>query len=145
MHIFEYLGKEVPEEKWNNKKVYRVIKARLEELHLLGISHNDVRPANIHVSVSGKISLIDFGLSDCTNNEEHKENDFETLNSILEVHNSSENDFQESQEIHDESDKYGKYESDRNSSYEEVFDGMSAQSLDTSTTEGGNSSKAPRR
>ncbi|CUM48549.1 unnamed protein product, partial [Debaryomyces tyrocola] len=36
MHIFEYLGKEVPEEKWNNKEVYKVIKSRLEELHLIG-------------------------------------------------------------------------------------------------------------
>ena len=65
MHIFEYLGKEMQEENWDKKKVHRIIKSRLEELHLLGISHNDVRLANIHVSVSGKISLIDFGLSDC--------------------------------------------------------------------------------
>lgn len=61
MHIFENLGKEVPEKEWDKKKVYEVIKSRLEEHHLLGISHNDVREANIHVSVSGKISLIDFG------------------------------------------------------------------------------------
>jgi tRNA A-37 threonylcarbamoyl transferase component Bud32 len=92
MHIFEYLGREVPEEKWDNRKVRAIIKSSLEELHLLGISHNDVRPANIHVSVSGKISLIDFGLSDCTNNEEHKKNDFETLDSILGVYGSNEND-----------------------------------------------------
>ncbi|CUM48166.1 unnamed protein product [Debaryomyces fabryi] len=59
MHIFECLGKEVPKEKWNNKTVYRVIKSRLKELHLIGISHNDVRLANIYVSVSGKISLIE--------------------------------------------------------------------------------------
>lgn len=91
MHIFEYLGKEVPEEKWNNKEVYEVIKSRLEELHLIGISHNDIRLANIHVSVSGKISLIDFGLSDCTNNEEHKKNDFETLDYILRANGSNEN------------------------------------------------------
>ncbi|CUM55885.1 unnamed protein product [Debaryomyces tyrocola] len=83
MHILEYLGKEVPEEQWNKKEVYRVIKSRLKELHLIGISHNDVRPANIHVSVSGKISLIDFGLSDSTNNEKHKKNDFDTLDYIL--------------------------------------------------------------
>ena len=31
------------------------------------------------VSVSGKISLIDFGLSDCTNNEERKRKDFKSL------------------------------------------------------------------
>ncbi|CUM57502.1 unnamed protein product [Debaryomyces tyrocola] len=92
MHIFEYLGKEVPEEKWNKKEVYRVIKSRLKELHLIGISHNDIRLANIHVSVSGKISLIDFGLSDCTSNEEHKKNDFETLDYILRANGSNEND-----------------------------------------------------
>ena len=87
--------------------MHRIIKSRLEELHLLGISHNDVRPANIHVSVSGKISLIDFGLSDCSNNEEHKKNDFETLDYILGVHGSNENDLsikysQESEVLPDE-------------------------------------------
>jgi hypothetical protein len=88
MHIFEYLGREVPEEKWDNRKIHIIIKSRLEELHLFGISHYDVRPANIHVSVSGKISLIDFGLSDCTNNEEHKKNG--DLDSILGVYGSKE-------------------------------------------------------
>lgn len=106
MHIFEYLGREVPEEKWD-KKVHATIKSRLEELHLLGISHNDVRLENIHVSGSGKISLIDFGLSDSSNNEKRKRLDFESLDFILEVHGSSENDSQESQEIHDKNDKYG--------------------------------------
>ena len=133
MHIFEYLGKEMQEGNWDKKKVHKVIKSRLEELHLLGISHNDVRLENIHVSESGKISLIDFGLSDCSNNEKRKKNDFENLDHILGVHGSSENDSQESQEIfHDE--KHGKYESDRNSSYEEVFDEISTKSFDTSTT-----------
>ena len=84
MHIFEYFGKEMQEDNWDKKKVHRVIKSRLKELHLLGISHNDVRPANIHVSVSGKISLIDFGLSDCSNNEKRKKNDFENLDYIWE-------------------------------------------------------------
>lgn len=56
---------------------------RLEELHLLGISHNDVRLASIHVSISGKISLIDFGLADCANNEERKKNDFKSLLSVF--------------------------------------------------------------
>lgn len=125
--------------------MHTTIRSRLEGLHLLGISHNDVRLENIHVSELGKISLIDFGLSDSSNNEKRKRLDFESLDFILEVHSSSENDSQESQEIHDKSDKYGKYESDRKSSYEEVFDEISAQSLDTSTTEGGNSSKASRR
>ncbi|CUM51856.1 unnamed protein product [Debaryomyces fabryi] len=26
MHIFEYLGREITEERWNNKKVYKIIK-----------------------------------------------------------------------------------------------------------------------
>lgn len=82
MHIFECLGRETPVEKWDKKKVHAVIKSRLEELHLLGISRNDVRLENIHVSVSGKISLIDSGLSDCSNNEKRKKNDFEALGYI---------------------------------------------------------------
>ena len=82
MNIFEDLGEEVPRSKWKYDEVYKVIKLRLEEIHLLGISHNDVRLSNIHVSVSGKISLIDFGLSDCTNNEEHKTDDLKSLRLI---------------------------------------------------------------
>lgn len=70
IHIFEYLGEEKPMDAWDYNKVYEVIKQRLKELHLLGISHNDVRLANIHVSLSGKISLIDFGLSVCPSSEE---------------------------------------------------------------------------
>ena len=89
MHIFEYLGREIPEKKWDKKKVHTTIKSRLEELHLLGISHNDVRLENIHVSELGKISLIDFGLSDSSNNEKRKRLDFESLDFILEVHSSS--------------------------------------------------------
>lgn len=88
MHIFEYLGKEIPMKEWDKHKVHKIIKSRLEELHLLGISHNDVRLANIHVSVSGKVSLIDFGLSDCTNNGEHKKNDLENLDFILGLNSS---------------------------------------------------------
>lgn len=49
MHIFENLGTEMPIDEWNMDSVYEFIKARLNELHLLGISHNDVRQANIHV------------------------------------------------------------------------------------------------
>lgn len=88
MHIFEYLGREIPMKEWDKHKVHKTIKLRLEELHLLGISHNDVRLANIHVSVSGKVSLIDFGLSDCTNNGEHKMNDLENLDYILGLNSS---------------------------------------------------------
>ena len=152
MHIFEYLGKEVPEEKWNNKEVYKVIKSRLEELHLIGISHNDIRPANIHVSVSGKISLIDFGLSDCTNNEEHKKNDFETLDYILRANGSNEN-YKHANRVNaksetipadraDEDDKYG---NDSNSSSEEVFDEGSSGTFGTQITIEDIASKSSRR
>lgn len=61
----------------------RYQKLRLEELHLLGISHNDIRLCNIHVSESGKFSLINFELSDGSDNEKHKKRDFECLDDIL--------------------------------------------------------------
>ena len=152
MHIFEYLGKEVPEEKWNNKEVYEVIKSRLEELHLIGISHNDIRLANIHVSVSGKISLIDFGLSDYTNNEEHKKNDFETLDYILRANDSNEN-YKHANRINakseaisadraDEDDKYG---NDSNPSSEEVFDEGSSGTSGTQITIEDIASKSSQR
>lgn len=70
--------------------MYKVINSRLEELNLIGISHNDLRAAIIHVSFSGGISLIDFGLSDCTNNEELK-NNFKTPDYILRAHGSNDN------------------------------------------------------
>ena len=92
MHIFEDLGEEVPMSEWDYDKVYDVIKLRLEELHLFGVSHNDIRSANIHVSVSGKTSLIDFGHSDCTNNEERKRNDFKSLHHIFGIHDSDNSD-----------------------------------------------------
>lgn len=113
MSIFDSLGKEIPIEELNMDNVYGIIKARLRELHLLGISHNDVSLANIHVFISGKISLIDFGLSDCSNNEEYK-------NGWGSVH-------------FDKAGKDGKYECDITSS-SEVFDEGSLESLDTRTT-----------
>ncbi|CAG85690.2 DEHA2B16676p [Debaryomyces hansenii CBS767] len=152
MHIFEYLGKEVPEEKWNNKEVYKVIKSRLEELHSIGISHNDIRLANIHVSVSGKISLIDFGLSDYTNNEEHKKNDFETLEHILRSNGSNES-FKHANQVNvkseaipaDRADKNDKYGNDSNSSSEEVFDEGSSGTFSTQITIEDIASKPSRR
>ena len=139
MHIFESLGKEIPIEEWNMDNVYEVIKLRLQELHLLGISHNDVRLANIHVSVSGKISLIDFGLSDCSNNEEYKKNDFKSLHEIFREHSSNE-DNQTNRSIQERECMHfvkagidGKYESDITFS-SEVFDEGSLESLDTRTT-----------
>ncbi|CUM66616.1 uncharacterized protein PRCAT00004287001 [Priceomyces carsonii] len=83
MHIFEDLGEELPISEWNYDKVYDVIKLRLEEIHVLGISHNDVRLSNIHVSVAGKISLIDFGLSACPSSKERKKGDFTDLDRIF--------------------------------------------------------------
>lgn len=85
MHIFEYLGEEVPFDQWDKYKVYQIIKSRIKELHSLGISHNDIRVPNIHVSFSGKVSLIDFGLSDIENNQERKKRDLENLDEIFEV------------------------------------------------------------
>ncbi|KAK6455247.1 uncharacterized protein RJT20DRAFT_55736 [Scheffersomyces xylosifermentans] len=65
MHIFEYLGEELPEEEWDKAEVYRVIRSRLNELHSLGISHNDIRLPNIHVSVSGHIFFDRFWVIRC--------------------------------------------------------------------------------
>lgn len=58
---------------------------RLKELHLLRISHNDIRKSNIHVSEAGKITLIDFGLSEYPCSDESKQDDFESLDNIFGV------------------------------------------------------------
>ena len=79
MYIFEDLGEDITMAEWDYDKVYEVIKLRLEKLHHLGISHNDVRLANIVVSETGKISLIDFGLSSYPSSEKLKKRDFEAL------------------------------------------------------------------
>ncbi|CUM68572.1 uncharacterized protein PRCAT00006299001 [Priceomyces carsonii] len=149
MHIFESLGKKVAIEDWDMDIVFKVIKSRLEELHLLGISHNDVRPANIHVSLSGEISLIDFGLSDCTNNEELKKNDLISLHYIFGLHGDSENikncnqinHYGEDSILSENVDNGSNNESDNNSSDEVVFDEMSLKSHDTRTTKEDFSSK----
>ncbi|CUM53663.1 unnamed protein product [Debaryomyces tyrocola] len=91
MHILESPGPGMLEEKWDKKEVHRIVKLRLEELHLLGISHNDIRLCNIHVSESGKISLINFELSDSSDNEKHKKRDFECLDDILRINDFSGN------------------------------------------------------
>lgn len=62
-----------------------MIKDRIKELHSLGISHNHIRIPNIHVSESGKVSLIDFGLSDASNNESCKVRDLQLLDKIFMV------------------------------------------------------------
>lgn len=61
IHTFEDLGEEKPIDEWDYDEVYEVIKERLMELHLLGIAHNDVRIANIHVSLSGKYLKLILG------------------------------------------------------------------------------------
>ena len=48
IHIFEDLGEEMPYSEWDKSNVHKVVKERLAELHLLGISHNDIRLDNIH-------------------------------------------------------------------------------------------------
>lgn len=68
IYMFEDVVEEKPIDEWDRNKVYIGIKQRLKELHLMGIAHKYV--ANIHVSVSGKISLIDFGLPVCTGSGE---------------------------------------------------------------------------
>ena len=100
MHIFEDLGEEVPMSEWDYDQVYDAIKLRLEELHHLGISHNDVRAANIVVSETGKISLIDFGLSTCPASEKRKKKDFEALDQSFRrgsygVHEGNEDDLED--------------------------------------------------
>ena len=82
MHMFEYIGKEKPIDEWD-EKVYYSIKSRLEEIHLMGISHNDMRSDNIHVSVMGKITLIDFGLAIYPCSEEDKRCDIEALDRLF--------------------------------------------------------------
>lgn len=83
MHIFEYSGKGLPFDAWDRCKMYKVIKSRLDEIYLLAISHNDVTEANIHFSESGKVSLIDFGLSEYPSSEEHIKNDIKSLKRIF--------------------------------------------------------------
>jgi hypothetical protein len=90
MHIFEDVGEKIPRNEWEEEKVYEGVKLRLEELHLLGISHNDVRMENIHVSESGKILLANFGLSQYPANEKNKMNDFDFLNSVFPTNTDSE-------------------------------------------------------
>ncbi|KAK6455953.1 uncharacterized protein RJT20DRAFT_5363 [Scheffersomyces xylosifermentans] len=82
IHLFEYLGEEVPE----NAQSWQSDKIGAQRTSSVGISHNDMRIPNIHVSRSGKISLIDFGLSDSSNSESHKQIDFEILDDFLGIY-----------------------------------------------------------
>ena len=85
MHIFEDLGEEMPYSEWDKSNVHKVVKERLAELHLLGISHNDIRLDNIHVSVSGEVTLIDFGLAFYPSSEEQKKRDYEALDELFPI------------------------------------------------------------
>ncbi|CUM51020.1 unnamed protein product [Debaryomyces tyrocola] len=125
MHIFEYLGEEKPIDEWG-AEVYYSIKSRLEEIHLMAISHNDIRSDNIHVSVTGNITLIDFGLAIYPCNEENKKCDIEALDRLFsdyfnDSQNSSDND-------------YCTEWNDANSTHEAVFDELITGSDDTPET-----------
>lgn len=147
MHIFEYLGEEKSMDEWDYDKVYEVIKQRLEDIHQLGITHNDVRLANIHVSLSGKISLIDFGLSVCPSSEELRQEDFTALDHIFSKNNYNdeenkqtaknyrnvrEDDIPSSARSTNESSS--KCNDDTNSLDDIVFDRISEQSQETEST-----------
>ncbi|CUM48469.1 uncharacterized protein AC631_01088 [Debaryomyces fabryi] len=142
MHIFEYLGEEKPMEKWDYDRVYEVIQERLKELHLMGIAHNDVRLGNIHVSISGRISLIDFGLSTCPSTEKLKQDDLIALDHIFsktaEENNQATQNYNDDQivSMHSVDDSFSVRQcNDANNSYDEtVFDRMSEHSRETEST-----------
>ncbi|CUM56987.1 unnamed protein product, partial [Debaryomyces tyrocola] len=99
-----------------------------------------------------RISLIDFGLSDCTNNEEHKKNDFETLDYILRTNGSNES-YKHANRVNakseailaDRVDEDGKYGNDSKSSSEEVFDEGSSGTFGTQITIEDIASKSSQR
>ena len=145
MHIFEDLGEEVPMSEWDYDQVYDAIKLRLEELHHLGISHNDVRPANIVVSETGKISLIDFGLSTCPASEKRKKKDFEALDQSFRrgsygVHEGNEDDLEDMPSKKADTKNSGSRNDGNdmiNSSNEGIFDKVSKETQDTGSIKGG--------
>ena len=150
MHIFEDLGEEVPMSEWDYDKVYDAIKLRLEELHHLGISHNDVRPANIVVSETGKILLIDFGLSTCPASEKRKKRDFEALDQSLRkgsygVHEGNEDDLEDMPSKKADTKNSGSRNDGNDmisSSNEGLFDKVSEETQDTGSIKGDTSSTA---
>ena len=117
----------------------------------MGISHNDVRPANIVVSETGKISLIDFGLSTCPASEKRKKKDFEALDQSFRrgsygVHEGNEDDLEVNGEKADNKNKrYGSDGNDMiNSSNEGIFNKVSKETQDTGLTNEKFSSTAPQ-
>lgn len=97
------------------------------------------------MSVSGTISLIDFGLSDSKNNEEHKKNDFDTLDYILRTNGSNEDKSEREVMLAGRADEEVKYGNDSNSSSEETFDEGSSGTFGTRTTVEDANSKSSRR
>ncbi|KAK6453787.1 uncharacterized protein RJT20DRAFT_3784 [Scheffersomyces xylosifermentans] len=79
MLIYENLGKKLPVKKCEIDEVYETIKERLQELHSLGIIHCKVGLPNIHVSQTGKASLVGLGNSCFSNDAELQNLDFENL------------------------------------------------------------------
>lgn len=45
-------------------RVVRDLAAVLADLHLMGVVHNDLKPANIMFALDGSLRLIDFGIAD---------------------------------------------------------------------------------
>jgi serine/threonine-protein kinase len=47
----------------NRLEMLRQLTLALEAVHGLGITHRDVKPANVHLDTSGRIRLMDFGIA----------------------------------------------------------------------------------
>ena len=133
MHIFEDLGEEIPSTEWDKFRVHKVVKERLAEIHLLGISHNDIRLDNIHVSISGRVTLIDFGLAFYPSSEEQKKRDFEALDELVPITGygiSGEDKIRDVVLAKNENNESG-WNDHANSSDEIVFDELVLESDDT--------------
>ena len=133
MHIFEDLGEEIPSTEWDKFRVHKVVKERLAEIHLLGISHNDIRLDNIHVSISGRVTLIDFGLAFYPSSAEQKKRDFEALDELVPIIGygiPGEDKIRDVVLAKNENNE-SRYNDHANSSDEMVFDELGLESDDT--------------
>lgn len=133
MHIFEDLGEEIPSTEWDKFRVHKLVKERLAEIHLLGISHNDIRLDNIHVSISGRITLIDFGLAVYPGSEEQKKRDFEAIDELVPITGygiSGDDKIRDVVSAKNENNE-GRWNDHPNSSDEMVFDELVLESDDT--------------